>query len=497
MKLDFKPYIAGLLLAHLPRVDGGTLRSVVPAPVKRLVRSSIAGFRDLTDKSPRLARVSRDKPLPVSMKMEEAWQRCQTPGGNARYLVSDCARISGPLNTALLRDCLSFTVRRHEILRSTFADMDRGRPIQIINPPEADPLRVFEIASGVDLREAAEHIAKEEKAKIFLDRGISTRFLLLRVSQDEHYLLRTYHHLLWDQWATRLFNNELALLYESAKGGKPAPLLAIEPLQYADYASWQRRVWHRWGRVYRKAVGWWKEVFLDNPSPLELPFRRPMPVPGVDPAKGHITRPIEKEMEKRLNRLVRSERTTFYVIWLTALVAVLARETGKTDIAISTPITGRLRHPALLNMIGDFSNPMLLRFQYERTKSFRAFAANVALQVKQVQEHSEIPDNELRNVLGNLGVIIPEARVAFEAPMGAIPGDLHFADLAFSRMGLTGPMPSIFCIQVVKHSGVQTCRAVFDAGLYEPAGAQEFVRRLCQFVDAATRNPDSAIGDLV
>jgi Condensation domain len=495
--LAFKPHIAGLLLARLPRVNDGMLRSVVPAPIRRLVRSSIAGFRDLTDKSPQLARVSRDRPLPVSMKMEEAWQRCQTPGGNARYLVSDCARISGPLNTALLRDCLSFTVGRHEILRSTFADVGGKRPVQIINPPEAVPLRLVEISSGVDLREVAEHIAKEEKAKIFLGRGIPTRFLLLRASNDEHWMLRTFHHLLWDQWATRLFHNELALLYESAKGGKPVPLPAIEPLQYADYSSWQRRVWHRGGRVYRKTIGWWKEVFLDNPSPLELPFKRPMPVSGVDPAKGCIMLPIEKEMEKRLNRLGRSERTTFYVIWLTALVAVLARETGKTDIAISTPMTGRIRHPALLNMIGDFSNPMLLRFQCDRTKSFRAFAAEVGLRVRQVQEYSEIPDNELRNVLGNLGVVIPEARVAFEAPMGAVPGDLHFADLTFSRIGLGGPMPSIFCIQVVKHPGVQMCHAIFDAGLYEPAGAQEFVRRLCQFVDAATRNPDSTIGDLV
>lgn len=473
------------------------LRRILPAPIKRLARSSIARFKDLTEKSPQLARVPRDKPLPVSMKIEQAWQRCQTPKGNAGYLMSECDRIAGPLDPALLRDCLSHIVRRHEILRSTFAVVHGRRLLQIVDPPEAVPLRLVELASGADPKETVEHLIKEERAQISgLSRGPLTRFLLLRVSQDEHWLLRTCHHLLWDRWATRLFQNELALLYEAGKGGKPPPLPASEPLQYADYSSWQRKVWHRGGRVYRKTIDWWKEAFLGNPDPLELPFKRPVPVSGADPAEGVVTLTVDQEVEQRLNRLSRTAATTLYVVWLTALVAVLARETGRSDIVINTPMTGRLRHTALMNMIGDFSNSMSLRFQCDRTKSFRAFVAEVGLQVKQAQEHNEIPDSEIINVLRDLGVVIPRPRLAFDAPMG-VAGELHFADLTFSRIGLTGPMPSIFCINLVKHPGVLRCNAIFDVGLYEPAGARGFVRRLGEFVDAASRNPDRAIGDLV
>jgi hypothetical protein len=472
------------------------LRRVLPAPVKRLLRLSFARFRDLIEKSPQIARVPRDKSLPVSMKVEEVWQRCRTPEDNARYLVCDYSRITGPLNPELLRDCLSYAVRRHEILRSRFAAVDGRRVLQIVDPPETVQLRLIELTSGVKPREAAERIAMEEKAKISgLDRGPLTRFLLLRVNKDEHWLLRTHHHLLWDQWAIRLFHSELALLYEAGKEGKPPPLPAFEPLQYADYSSWQRKVWHRGGRLYRQTIGWWKEAFLGNPNPLELPFKRPVPVSDVDPADGLISLPIDKEVERHLTRLCRSEATTLYVVWLTALAALLARETRETDIVITTTMTGRLRHGAFLGMLGDFSNPVSLRFQCDPTKSFRAFVADIGLQVKQAQEHSEIPDCELRNVLRDLGVAIPEARLAFA--MGTATPDLHFADVTLSRMGGIGPTPSNFCISVVKRPAVQVCHANFDPGLYEPIAAQGFVGRLCEFIDTASRNPDSAIGDLL
>ena len=135
--------------ARLPWVGEGMLRRVLPVPIKRLLRLSFARFRDLIEKTPQLARVPRDKSLLVSMKVEEVWQRCQTSEGNARYLVCDYSRITGPLNPELLRDCLSYALRRHEILRSGFAAVDGRRILQIIDPPEAVHLRLIELPSGV------------------------------------------------------------------------------------------------------------------------------------------------------------------------------------------------------------------------------------------------------------------------------------------------------------------------------------------------------------
>ena len=106
-------------------------------------------------------------------------------------------------------------------------------------------------------------IAEEEKAKIAgIEHGPLTRFLLLRLSEDEHWLLRTFHHFLGDRWANRLLRRELALLYEAGKEGSPAPLPEIEPLQFADYASWQRKICRPGGRLHRGTINYWQEILF-------------------------------------------------------------------------------------------------------------------------------------------------------------------------------------------------------------------------------------------
>ena len=166
-----------------------------------------------------------------------------------------------------------------------------------------------------------------------------------------------------------------------------------------------------------------------------------------------------------MNRLGRSEATTLYILWLAALVAQFFRETDLPDVIINSPMTSRLRHPGLVNMVGDFSNPMALRFYDDRTKSFRAHVAKVASQVRAAQEHCEIPDFAIRNALRQRGAGIPEPRLGFEAHTGDLAGTMHFAGLSYAKIGLVGPRPAGFHVHVHKHHGEQTCQAVFDPNL--------------------------------
>jgi Condensation domain len=481
---------------------------------------------------PKLVKVSRDAPLPVSLAQQTILSYCKTSEDNARYVQSKIYQIIGPLDITALRDCLNYIVGRHEILRTTFGVVN-GEPVQIVHPAKPILLSVFEAAPGGDLKKDAVSIIKEETSRTSdLTQGPLIRFSLLRIDEDKHWFFRICHHLLWDAWSTRLFHKELALLYEAWFEGRPPPLPEFEPLQYADHASWQRKIlrrngadyqeaiawwkehfqshparnelpWHRKilrrnGAVYQEAIAWWKEHFQRDRARLELPFRRQVPLLGLDPTDGTIDWPVDLELEQRLNWLSRTNGTTLFVVWLAALVALLAAETGQSDIIVGTNMTSRRSHPALRDMIGCFSNLVALRFHCDPATPFSEWLFEVRSSVTAAQERCEIPYKELRNALRGLGVPSPEMQVIFQAPMGTGRVDMQFGGLELCGLDLytRSRMPWGFSIDLRK-CHLQICQAYFDAGIYDPVAVRQFLGRLCEVLDAFAQHPDVSIGDLV
>jgi non-ribosomal peptide synthetase component F len=206
---------------------------------------------------------------------------------------------------------------------------------------------------------------------------------------------------------------------------------------------------------------------------------------------------VDLKLEQRLNWLSRTNGTTLFVVWLAALVALLAAETGRRDIIIGTNMTSRRRHPALRNMIGCFANLVALRFQFDPETPFNNWLFEVRSSVTAAQEHCEIPHKELKNMLRDLGVAPPELQVVFIAPVGTGRVDMQFAGLEFCELDLyTGSrMPWGLTIDLRKRQ-LQICRAYFDAGIYDPVGVRRFLGRLCKLLDAFAQYPDVPIGDL-
>jgi hypothetical protein len=481
---------------------------------------------------PQLVKVSRDAPLPVSLAQQAMLSYCNTFEDSAAYVLAKIYQIVGPLDIGGLRNCLNYIVGRHEILRTTFGVVN-GEPVQIVHPANSISLSIFDAAPGEDLKKYAAWIVKEETSRTSdLTQDPLIRFALLRFEENKHWFFRISHHLLWDAWSTRLFHKELALLYEAWFEGRPPPLSEFEPFQYADHASWQRKVlrrngaayqetiawwkehfqrhpsrpelpWHRKilhrnGAVYRKVITWWNEHFQQDRVRLELPFRRQAPLLGLDPTDGTIGWAVDLELEQRVNRLSRNNGSTIFVVWLAALVALLAAETGQSDIVVGTYMTNRRRHPALHNMIGCFANLVALRFQWDPAKPFSDWLSEVRSCVTAAQERCEIPHKELRNELRGLGIPPPELQVIFQAPMGTGQVNMQFADLKVCGLDLNirSRMPWGFSIELRKRHP-QICQAYFDAGIYDPVGVRQFLGRLCDLLDAFAQHPDVSIGDLV
>jgi len=488
-----------------------------------------------TEKRPKLVRVSRNAPLPLSFIQEAILSYCQTPADSAHNVQAKICQIIGPLDVTALRDCLNYIVRRHEILRTTLTLLDE-QPFQIVERADPILLSIFQTPSGGDPKKEAERIIKDESSRILdLTQGPLIRFSLLRFDENKHWFFWVCHHLLSDAWSIKLFYKELALLYEARSEGRPPPLPEYEPLQYADYAYWQRETLRRDGLDYQEAIGWWMQHFRRNPSQrelpwagkilrkilrsdgpgyeqaiawwrdfrkeparIELPFKRPRPLTGLDPSEGIIDWPVGLELEERLDLLSRSSGTSLFVVWLAALSALLAIETGQSDVIIGTYITTRRRQPPLYNIIGCFANLVALRFPCEAARLFSDWLSEVRSLLALAQERCEISHKELSNMLQGLGVPSPELRVIFHATTGTRRVNMQFAGLELVGLDLNirTRMPWGFNVELL-NSHLQICRAYFNAEIYDPVGVRKFLRRLCNFLDAVARHPDVSIGNLV
>jgi amino acid adenylation domain-containing protein len=452
--------------------------------------------------APPLVRVARDQPLPLSLFQERAWRESQTPEGLAGYSHVYGHRLLGPLDREALSESINELARRHESLRTTFAEMD-GQPVQVIHPPAPVPLPFIDLADMADPEKQARHLLKEQAKRVFdLSKGPLSSFLLVRLHAHEHWFLRAIHHIIHDAWSwEEVYVRELTLLYEAKLRRDVPPLPEVEPLQYADYAVWQRKVLHVGGRAHQEAMAWWVDALAGSPRVLELPFRRTILIrrtrlrAAVDPAQGIIPWGLDPETSRRLDECAHAEGATYYMIRLAAFVAVLAGVTGETDVVLGTYLTNRNRL-ALQNIFGFFVNLATLRIHCDPSMTFRTLLSLVRKRVAETEAHGAIPYDEVRKELTARGTPPPEIQVIFHVSRhgGAVRlGDLRLVRLREQFSG----MPWGLSMNLDEYSEDRNCRVTFDAGLYQPKGVRKLIDGYRRFLDAASRRPDLPIATLL
>lgn len=345
---------------------------------------------------PALAPVEREASTPASFAQERLWFLHQLDPGTAQYNFPVFVRLTGDLDVGLLRRSLTEIVRRHEILRTVITSRD-GQAYQTVLPAEPVALPVTDLTGHPPERreEEARRLAREHYGQPFdLAAGPVLRTGLLRLGPTDHVLLLTAHHVSLDGWSAAVLRDELAELYTAAHEGRPHRLPEL-PVQYADYALWQRRLAEA-GHFDRLLEHWTQRLqgILDLPG---LPLDRPRPAAPRHRGEGVRFR-IPASTADGVRTLCRQEDSTLFMALLAALYAVVNRRTGETDLVVGSDVAGRSDTKAE-PLIGFFVNQIVLRADLTGAPTWRELLGRTKALALDAYAHQDLPFEEVVKAL--------------------------------------------------------------------------------------------------
>ncbi|HYR06432.1 MAG TPA: amino acid adenylation domain-containing protein, partial [Longimicrobium sp.] len=337
---------------------------------------------------PPVVPAERTRALPLSFTQQRLWFLEQLGSPGSVYHLHKSLRLRGALDVEALVRALDGVVARHEALRTTFVQVD-GVPEQRIAPAAASGFHLVEHDLGGRADAEAELdrlIAGEAHAPFDLERGPLVRGRLIRLAADDHVLLLAMHHLVTDGWSFGVLFDELSALYAAHREGRAAHLPGL-PVQYADYAVWQRR-WVE-GDVLREQADYWTRTLAGAPELLELPTDRPRPA-QVDHAGALLGVELDEALTAGLKALARRHDTTLYMTLVAAWAVVLSRLSGQDDVVIGTPAAGRGRRE-IEGLIGCFVNTLALRLELSGAPTVAELLGRVKERALAAQHHQDIP----------------------------------------------------------------------------------------------------------
>jgi amino acid adenylation domain-containing protein len=343
------------------------------------------------DEEPIRPRQSAEDP-PQSFAQQRLWFLDQWNPGSAFYNVAGALRLSGELNVDALDRSLNEVVRRHEALRTTFTS-DGERPVQVISPSLVLPLPLTQIEAGSQAEQDEEvrrHALEEARLPFDLERGPLMRVKLLRLTRREHVLLVTMHHIICDGWSVGVLVQELAALYDAFSKGRPSPLPDL-PIQYADFAIWQRE-WLK-GEERQAQLAYWEKKLSGVPATLELPSDRPRPLSvSSDGARQPLN--LSKSLTEEMKALSLKEGVTLFITLMSAFKVLLCRYSNQTDIPVGTPIANRNRQELEL-LIGFFANTLVMRTELSKGMTFAELLSKVKEVALEAYANQDIPFEQL------------------------------------------------------------------------------------------------------
>jgi amino acid adenylation domain-containing protein len=335
--------------------------------------------------------------VPLSPSQEALWFLDQLEPNAIHYNEPVAFRLRGILNLKALQKAIDQIVARHEVLRTTFTAVD-GVPMQVISPARPVELGMSDLSPvSAEEREGKiqELLKKETRRPFNLSSDLMLRITLLKVAPEEHILLMVMHHIAMDGWSVNVLYREISALYCAFCAGQPSPLAEL-PIQYADYAVWQREWLQRDNNLARQLI-YWKQQLKDIPPLIELPFDRPRPqAQTYRGAKESLT--LEKTLLEALKVLSREKGVTLFMILLAAFQSLLHRYTGQHDIVIGSPIAGRTQVD-IERLLGFFVNTLVLRTNFSDNPRFCDLLERVRDMTLGAFAHPDIP---FETVMGQL-----------------------------------------------------------------------------------------------
>ena len=434
--------------------------------------------------------VSRSERLPLSFAQQRLWFLQEYMGANAVYNIPLALSLRGPLDVDVLRLSLSSLLSRHEALRTRFEQED-GQAYQVID--EVDLQLEVELAlEDAVVQEACE---QERRIEFDLSRDRLCRFRLLeRVAGEDYVLLVTMHHSVSDGWSMGVFFRELAALYEAFSRGESSPLVAL-PIQYADYASWQRQ-WLT-GEVLERQLGYWREQLSGLPPLLRLPTDRPRPSRQTYNGSACEVR-FSKELSESLKGFSQSNGVTLYMTLLSGFAVLLGRYTGQHDIAVGSPIANRIRKETE-GLIGFFVNTLVMRCDLGGEPGFEALVKRVREISLQAYSHQDIPFEMLVDELQpeRSSSYSPLFQVSFSlqnAQMETLPlGDVSLSALALSQEDVGEVSRFDLALALQEGEGGLSGAIEYNTDLFDRGTIERMLAHYEHLLDALLLSPQASV----
>jgi amino acid adenylation domain-containing protein/non-ribosomal peptide synthase protein (TIGR01720 family) len=439
--------------------------------------------------------VPRDGELPLSFAQQRLWFLDQFEPDSTAYLIPLAVRLRGALDVDALNAALTSLVVRQESLRTTFDAVD-GRGVQVVHEPAEVHVPLLDLSDVPDAEREVElgRVLAQERATPFdLREGPLLRLRLVRLAAQEHALIVMMHHIVTDGWSTGVLVEELTVLYAAALRGEVADLPAL-PVQYADFANWQRD--RLSDAVATEQLGYWQRQLSAIP-PLELPTDRPRPAVRTSAGAAHEFA-VSPAVTARLKALGQQRESTLFMTLVAACQVLLGRWSGQDDVAVGTVTSGRER-AELEQLIGFFVNTLVLRSTVRANCSFTQFLDDVRGTVLDAFAHQDLPFerlvDELQPERDPSRTPLFQVMVALQnIPTGTIDG---LPGLEVEELELPGVTASFdIVVEFQEINGGLHGVVTYNTDLFDAATIERMAAHLRVVLEGIAANPDRPVSQL-
>ena len=448
-----------------------------------------------TADAPPMVAQGRDQALPLSFAQERLWFIDQLVPDLAAYNIPGAVRMTGELDPELLEEALNLIVDRHEVLRTTFAG-EGGRAMQRVAPAGGPRWTI----PRLDLRDLpraereveAYRVANELSAQPFnLATGPLMRGTLIRLEDRSWFFALIIHHIVYDMWSRDIFLGELVAIYEALRQGR-APMLPEMPLQYADFAVWQRE-WLQ-GEVLEQQLDYWRRE-LDGVEPFELPADHARPqVQTFAGRRLHFS--LSRDLTERLKSFSRKSGVTLFVTLLSGFAILLERYTGRRDLAIGSPVANRNR-TEIEGLMGFFANTLVLRARLEPEMTVSQLLAHVQDMTLGAYSHQDLPFEKLVNEIQPNRDLSrqPLFQVLFNYLINYVPPAIELPGLRLDPEQIHGGgVPFDLTLSLYEVDGSLKATADYATDIFEEATMTRFFQHYDQVLDGLARSLESTAG---
>ena len=442
-----------------------------------------------------IERVDRSLPLPLSAGQQRLWFLAQLEPESSAYVIPTAVRIEGPLQASLLQQALDKIVERHEVLRTVFRTEDGDEPRQVVLSKAAVPFLVVDLRSSApeDQETKLEECVLREMSKPFrLSEGPLLRAVVVQLGEQEHVLFLALHHIVADGWSIPILVRELSAFYVALQSGRTVDLPPL-PVQYADYAVWQRSWNESEGRT--RQLSYWEKQ-LDGLVPLALPTDHPRNEQSA--ARGATASFVVPDtLANRLKLLGLQENATLFMVFLAAFKVLLGRYCNQNEIAVGTPVANRERRE-IQGLIGFFVNTLVLHTEVDTSAGFRDLLRQVRKTVLGAMDNQDLPFEQLVDHLR------PE-RTANQNPLFQVmfilentpPSDMQLGDIRLRPLEIKGKTAKFdLTLNLVPEEGGLQGRLNYNCELFEPATMERMIGHYQELLEGIAGQPDQAIAEL-